>query len=197
MSSLRTPAVDLGNVLYEKLYAFALRYIKHPSPLKQYNSTQTRELFEQTFMTLETFQERFAPGYAQEQIKIFNAENSPDKWPFGGRRSVSRRPFEAPTLSEQICAYCINLLYPTRWTLKSTAASTSDTWYDLFQTYFTSFSFVDHQQKVPARVLVQNLINFLSELPPPTERKRSAYSILNFHERNWRKEQGTPYQLHY
>lgn len=203
MSSLRTPAVDLGNVLYEKLYAFALRYIKHPSPLKQYNSTQTLELFEQTFMTLETFQERFAPGYAQEQIKIFNAKifsdpyGNPgsDMWPRGQTYFPSsswQRP--GPTLSEQICEYVLKLLYPhpSIFGFRSIDHSTDESWYDLFHGRFSSFSFMDEhsQQTLPGgnvrahilreRVLVQNLIDFLSELPAPTVRKKSSYSIINF-----------------
>ena len=198
MSSLRRPAVDLGNVLYEKLYAFALRYIKHPSPLKQYNSKQTLELFEQTFMTLETFQERFAPGYAQAQIKIFNDENSPDHWPFGGQQVNPITQARHQHFLSKFANICINLINPRRWTLKSSAHNVSSTWYDHFKAEFTSFSFVYNQQILPERVLVQNLVQFLSELPPPTERKKSSYSILNFYDRkNWRQEQGTPYQLHY
>jgi hypothetical protein len=198
MSSLRRPAVDLGKILYENLYAFATRYIKHPHPMKQYNSNQKSQLFEDTFMNLETFQERFAPGYAEAQIKIFNDENSPDHWPFGGQHSESHRAGKAPTLSEQICEYIINLISPRRWTLKSSAHNVSSTWYDHFKAEFTSFSFVYNQQILPERVLVQNLVQFLSELPPPTERKKSSYSILNFYDRkNWRQEQGKPYQLKY
>ena len=215
MSSLRTPAVDLGHALYEKLYAFATRYMKHPHELKQYNSKQTLELFEQTFMTLETFQERFAPGYAQEQIKIFNAENTTDPygnpgsdmWPRGRTYFPSSSWQEpGPTLSEQICEYVLKLLNPHPYTFgfKSTHNSTDKSWYDLFHGRFSSFSFMNErsQQTLPGgnvradilreRVLVQNLIDFLSELPAPTVRKKSSYSIINF---RGGREQGETYYV--
>ena len=156
-SKERTDKDDLGKTLYVKLNAFGARYMKNPHPLKQYNSRDTKNLFQQKFMTLKTFQKRFAPGYAEEQIKIFNAERAremhrglpTDTWPRGHRYFYhSHTQDTGPTLSEQICEYVIKIIYPRPKTLKSSHASTDLSWYDLFNKYFPSFSFVASRHNI-------------------------------------------------
>jgi len=182
MSSLRTPA-DTGSDLYNELATFAAKYMRTPEKLK-YNSTQKRTLFEENFMTEEEFVTEFAKVGRSVGLE----------WPLGDFHSDSSRPGIARTLSEKICSYVINSLYPQKFSLKMAASTNDIPWYVFFNRKFEDFNFLDYipsardqplqkldeylsnkrveaslkvavPELLPERVLVQKLIDFLSSLP--------------------------------
>jgi len=218
MSSLRSSAVSPGSDLFNELATFAAKYMRNPENLKQYNSLQKRTLFEENFMTENEFVTEFA------KLERTVGPN----WPLGEFHSDSNRPYFTGTLSEKICSYVINSLYPCTFNLRTTAAANDDPWYLFFNRKFEDFNFLDYtpsagekplkkldeylsnkrieintEEKVattlellPERVLVQNIIHFLSLLPvdrlPPI--KKSKYSIVGFkHREKWRDELGKVY----
>ena len=219
MSSLRTRAVSLGPYLFNELANFAAKYIKNPGQLKQYNSHQKRTLFETNFMT----EKEFVTEFAKLERTVGPS------WPLNEFHSESNRPYFTGTLSEKICSYVINSLYPEKFFLKTSTAGNDDPWYLFFNRKFEDFNFLDYTpsageqplqklneylsnkrieintegsapgpELLPERVLVQNMIHFLSSLSgdrlPPI--KKSEYSIVGFkHRENWRQELGKVYYM--
>ena len=222
MSSLRTPATNLGSELYNKLATFAAKYMKNPDQDSQYNSAQKRTLFEENLMS----EEDFVTEFAKSERTVHN------EWPLGSFHSESTRPYAESTLSEKICSYVINSLYPPKFSLKTSAAANDNPWYLFFNRKFKDFNFLDYTpstgdqplqkldeylsnkrveaslkaavslspvpELLPERVLVPKLIDFLSSLPAdrlPTIRK-SKYSIIRFKDRGkWRQELGNVYYI--
>lgn len=219
MSSLRTRAVSLGSDLFNELANFAAKYIKNPGQLKQYNSHQKRTLFEKNFMT----EKEFVTEFAKLERTVGPT------WPLNKFHSESNRPYFTGTLSEKICSYVINSLYPEKFFLKTSTVANDEPWYLFFNRKFEDFNFLDYTpsageqplqklneylsnkrieintegsapgpELLPERVLVQNMIHFLSSLSgdrlPPI--KKSEYSIVGFkHRENWRQELGKVYYM--
>lgn len=134
MSSLRSPAVSPGSELFNELATFAAKYMRNPENLKQYNSLQKRTLFEENFMTEDEFVTDFA--------KLGRSVGP--KWPLGDFHSDSSRPGIPSTLSEKICSYVINSLYPHKFSLKRAASSNDIPWYLFFNDKFEDFNFLDY-----------------------------------------------------
>lgn len=220
MSSLRTPATIPDSELFNELATFAAKYIKNPEQLRQYNSAEKRTLFEENFMT----EKEFVTEFAKLERTVGPT------WPLNKFHSESNRPYFTGTLSEKICSYVINSLYPEKFFLKTSTVANDEPWYLFFNRKFKDFNFLDYtpsageqplqklneylsnkrteintREKVatgpellPERVLVQNMIHFLSSLSGdrlPAIRK-SKYSIVGFkHRENWRQELGKVYYM--
>ena len=134
MSSLRPPANSTGSDLFNELASFAARYMRNPENLKQYNSTQKRTLFEENFMTEEEFATEFA--------KLGRSVGW--EWPLGDLHSDSTHPGIPSTLSEKICSYVINSLYPQKFSLKMATSTNDSPWYLFFNDKFEDFNFLDY-----------------------------------------------------
>jgi len=151
MSSLRTPATSPGSDLYNELATFAAKYMKNPEQLRQYNSAEKRTLFEDNFMT----EKEFVTEFAKLERTVGPS------WPLNKYHSDSNRPDFTGTLSEKICSYVINSLYPEKFFLKTSTAGNDDPWYLFFNRKFKDFNFLDYTPSAGKQPL-QKLNEYLS-----------------------------------
>ena len=151
MSSLRTPADNPGSDLYNKLATFAAKYMRNPEQLKQYNSVQKKTLFEENFMT----EKEFVTDFAKLERTVGPS------WPLNKFHSESNRPYFTGTLSEKICSYVINSLYPEKFFLKTSTAANDEPWYLFFNRKFEDFNFLDYTDPFDEQPL-QKLNEYLS-----------------------------------
>ena len=151
MSSLRTPADNPGSDLYNKLATFAAKYMRNPEQLKQYKSVQKKTLFEENFMT----EKEFVTEFAKLERTVGPS------WPLNKFHSESNRPYFTGTLSEKICSYVINSLYPEKFFLKTSTAANDEPWYLFFNRKFEDFNFLDYTPSAGEQPL-QKLNEYLS-----------------------------------
>ena len=151
MSALRTRAVSLGSDLFNELANFAAKYMRNPGQSKQYNSHQKRTLFEKNFMT----EKEFVTEFAKLERTVGPS------WPLNKFHSESNRPYFTGTLSEKICSYVINSLYPEKFFLKTSTAANDEPWYLFFNRKFEDFNFLDYTDPFDEQPL-QKLNEYLS-----------------------------------
>lgn len=103
MSSLRQPAVDLAGELYETLKRWAFQYIRHPRPLRTFNTRRQQNIFETFFMTEADFRTAFAA--TNKPAKYVQRAND---YPYG---SFSMKDTWS-CLSDMVCDYASHLASP-------------------------------------------------------------------------------------
>jgi len=167
MSSLRAPPSNLSVTLYHQLATFAAKYMKNPAQLKQYDSATKMALFEETFMSENDFRAEFAK---------LERSVGPD-WPLNSKAYVTQSSYVTCTLSEKICSYIVNLLYPKNFPgLKTMAISSFVPWYKVFNWWFEDFDFLyygstDHlRADTHLKGLVGYLANKRNEINTGVER---------------------------